>query len=270
MAIDRDDLTREMRWYAADLLAEDRLPVLNEKIEDVHPAKNFYSEYGKRIFDIIISATALIISAPINLIIACLTLVDVGMPILFHQDRLGKDGKIIHISKFRNMKNTRDLRGELLPPSQRVTKLGKFVRKTSLDELLNFWNILKGDMSVIGPRPLVPEYYSRFSKRHKMRMTVRPGLECPPRVNYGHVWTWQEQFENDIWYVENISFLNDCKMVLSLIRFTFDHESAKVRSVSSRGSFFGYDDEGNAIGYKDVPQKYIDEAYHKFSAEQKS
>lgn len=270
MVIDRNNLTKEMRWYAADRMAEDQLPSLNKKLDDVRPVKSFYSEHGKRIFDIFISVVALIVSWPINLIIACVTLIDVGRPVLFHQERLGMDGKIIHISKFRNMKNTRDDRGELLPPSRRVTKFGKFVRKTSLDELLNFWNILKGEMSVIGPRPLVPEYYGRYNKRHKMRMAVRPGLECPPRDNYGHVWTWQEQFENDIWYVEHLSFLTDCRMILNLVRFTFDRESAQVRAVSSRGSFFGYDAEGNAIGYKDVPQKYIDEAYQKFTAERNS
>ncbi len=270
MTKDQDELTKAMRWYVADRLAEDRLPEVNRKVADVHVAKNFYTEHGKRFFDICFSFIALLITAPINLIIACITLIDVGIPILFHQERLGRNGKIIHIAKFRNMKDTRDDRGELLPPYKRVTKFGKFVRKTSLDELLNFWNILKGEMSVIGPRPLVPEYYGRFNKRHKMRLAVRPGLECPPREKFGHVWTWQEQFENDIWYVEHLSFKTDCKMILNLIRFTFDRESAKVRSVSSRGSFFGYDEKGNAIGYKDVPQKYIDEALQKFSAETNS
>ena len=198
MAFDREKLTKKMRWYVADRLAEDRLSEINSHLEDVHPRKTFYTEHGKRIIDIIVSLVALIVTAPINVFIAIGTLIDVGRPLLFHQERLGKDGRIFHISKFRNMKNIRDARGELLPASQRVTKFGKMMRKTSLDELLNFWSILKGDMSVIGPRPLVPEYYGRYNKRHKMRMAVRPGLECPPRENFGHVWTWQEQFDNDI------------------------------------------------------------------------
>ena len=219
--MERAELTKQMRWYVADRLAEDRLPKINSQLEDVNPRKTFYSEYGKRIIDIVVSAAALIVTAPINLLLAISTLIDVGTPLLFHQERLGRGGKIIHIVKFRNMKNTRDARGELLPASQRVTKFGKIMRKTSLDELLNFWNVFKGDMSIIGPRPLVPEYIGRYNKRHKMRMAVRPGLECPPRENYGHVWTWQEQFENDVWYVENVSILTDIKMFWKLVRFVF-------------------------------------------------
>ena len=157
------------------------------------------------------------------------------------------------------MKNTLDERGELLPPSKRVTKFGKFVRKTSLDELLNFWSILKGDMSLIGPRPLVPEYKHRFNKRHYQRLSVRPGLECPPRKKLDHIWTWQEQFENDIWYVEHVSFLTDCKMAINLVRFTFDRKSAKARANVKRGTFCGYDYDGNAITYENLEETLMDE-----------
>ena len=160
--------------------------------------------------------------------------------------------------KFRNMRNTTDEKGELLPPAQRVTKFGKFVRKTSLDELLNFWSILKGDMSLIGPRPLVPEYTHRYNKRHKQRLAVRPGLECPPRELNNRVWTWQEQFENDVWYVENVSFLTDCKMIVNLIRFALDRKSANARAMAERGTFMGYDLDGIAINLDGVPQEYID------------
>ncbi len=262
--MERSDLTKQMRWYVADRLAEDRLPDINSHLDEVYPKKTFYSENGKRILDVVISAVALLFTVPINLFIAIGTFLDVGMPLLFHQERLGQNGKIIHIVKFRNMKNTRDSRGELLPPSQRITKFGRLMRKTSLDELLNFWSILKGDMSIIGPRPLVPEYYGRYNKRHKMRMAVRPGLECPPRKNYGHVWTWQEQFENDIWYVENVSFLTDIKMLWMLLRFTLDRKSNAARANTSRGTFFGYSESGEAITLDDVPQCYIDECEKHF------
>lgn len=257
--MERAELTKQMRWYVADRLAEDRLPKINSQLEDVNPRKTFYSEYGKRIIDIVVSAAALIVTAPINLLLAIATLIDVGTPLLFHQERLGRDGKIIHIVKFRNMKNTRDSRGELLPASQRVTKFGIIMRKTSLDELLNFWSILKGDMSIIGPRPLVPEYNGRYNKRHKMRMAVRPGLECPPRENFGHVWTWQEQFDNDVWYVENVSFLTDIKMLWKLVCFTLDRKSNTARATTARGTFFGYSENGRAITLDEVPQSYIDE-----------
>ena len=269
MAFDREKLTKKMRWYVADRLAEDRLSEINSHLEDVHPRKTFYTEHGKGIIDIIVSLVALIVTAPINVFIAIGTLIDVGRPLLFHQERLGKDGRIFHISKFRNMKNIRDARGELLPASQRVTKFGKMMRKTSLDELLNFWSILKGDMSVIGPRPLVPEYYGRYNKRHKMRMAVRPGLECPPRENFGHVWTWQEQFDNDIWYVENVSFLTDIKMLWNLVRFTFDRKSNTARATTARGTFLGYSEDGKAITLEEVPQSYIDEC-EKFLVENNS
>lgn len=263
MSVDRNTLTKAQRWYAADRLAEDRLPYINANLEEVHPKKTFYSIYVKRFIDIVISAIALIITLPVNLLIGIITLIDVGRPIFFKQERLGKDGQIIQITKFRNMKNTMDERGELLPPSQRVTKFGKIVRKTSLDELLNFWSVFIGDMSIIGPRPLVPEYYGRYNDRHKMRMAVRPGLECPPRQNLGHVWTWDEQFENDIWYVENVSFRTDCLMLWNLVKFAFDRKSTEVRSAAARGTFSGYSEDGKAISFDEVPQKYIDEAAEK-------
>ena len=187
---------------------------------------------------------ALVVTLPFNLIIGIITMFDVGFPIFFKQTRTGKDGKEFTIIKFRNMRNTCDERGELLPPEQRVTTFGKFVRKTSLDELLNFWSVFKGDMSIIGPRPLVPEYTHRYNDRHRMRLTVRPGLECPPRTIGHHVWTWQEQFENDIWYVENVSFKTDCVMIINLIKYTLNKKDATARAIVQRNSFIGYDDQG--------------------------
>ena len=252
------ELTKDMRWHIADRLAEERLDEVNRIVSDVHPKVSFYSKYGKRALDIFFSFVALVITLPINLIIMIITIFDVGFPIFFHQERLGKDGKLFMLTKFRNMKNTRDERGELLPPEKRVTKFGRFVRKTSLDELLNFWSIFKGDMSLIGPRPLVPEYKHRFNKRHYQRMAVRPGLECPPRNKLDHVWTWQEQFENDIWYVENISFLTDCKMAINLVKFALDRKSTNARASVKRRTFCGYDYDGNVITYDNLDETQID------------
>lgn len=257
--MNRDELTKEMRWYIADRLAEDRLPIVNTKCQTVIPRDTFYTRHGKRMIDIAVSALALIVTLPVNTILGICTLLDVGRPIFFRQERLGKDGKLFTIVKFRNMRDTKDERGELLPPDQRVTKFGKFMRKTSLDELLNFWSILKGDMSLIGPRPLVPEYKHRFNKRHIMRLAVRPGLECPPRMSTHQIWTWQEQFENDIWYVENVSFRTDCYMIWRLFIFTFDKRSAEARAIASRGIFMGYDLNGCAITLDEVPESYINE-----------
>lgn len=253
----KTELTKNMRWEIANSLAKDRLETVNLKCKEVHPRITIYSKYIKRIFDILLSAIALIVTLPINLILGVITFFDVGNPIFFKQERIGKDGKIFEIIKFRNMKNTTDERGELLPPEKRVTRFGQFVRKTSLDELLNFWSVLKGDMSLIGPRPLVPEYYDRYNKRHKMRFAVRPGLECPPREKCDHEWTWQEQFENDVWYVENISFLTDCQMVLRLFQYALNRKNASIRASGGRGTFMGYDLNGIAINMEEVPQEYI-------------
>ena len=253
------ELTKDMRWHIADRLAEERLDKVNQIVKEAHPRNTIYSRYIKRGLDIIFASIALILTLPINFVMLIITFFDVGLPIFFHQDRLGKNGKLFRLTKFRNMRNTRDKRGELLPAEKRVTKFGKFARKMSLDELLNFWSIFKGDMSLIGPRPLVPEYKHRLNKRHYQRMAARPGLECPPRNKLDHVWTWQEQFENDIWYIENLSFLTDCKMAWNLVRFAFDRKSTNARANVKRGIFCGYDYDGTAITYNQLQEELIDD-----------
>ena len=220
--------------------------------------------------DIVISLIALIVTLPINLLIGIITYFDVGNPIFFQQVRTGRNGISFRLVKFRNMRNIKDANGDLLHASQRVTKFGKFVRGTSLDELLNFWSILKGDMSLIGPRPLVQEYLQRYNTRHYQRLKVRPGLECPPRDKSKLFHTWQEQFENDIWYVENVSFLTDCKLLWYLFRFAVNKKARMERaSISNKGSFMGYDMDGKAINFDEIPQKYIDyyETHHSWKDE---
>lgn len=252
-------MKKSQRWQLADYLAEERLPVINELCADVKPRNTFYTRYGKRALDIVLAGIAICITLPINLVIGIITYFDVGRPIFFKQERIGKNAIPFQLVKFRNMSNSVDEYGELLPPEQRVTKFGKFVRRTSLDELLNFWSVFKGDMSIIGPRPLVPEYLARYNKRHKMRLVIRPGLECPPRVISDRPVTWQDQFENDIWYVENVSFLTDCYMCLQLIRFALDRKNTKVRSTGKRGIFMGYDWNGTAITMDQISDEMIEE-----------
>ena len=253
----KSELTKDKRWEIADRLAEERLGMVNSLCQPVTPRSTLYSRFVKRAIDFVIALIVLVITSPINLVIGIITLFDVGRPIFFKQERVGKDGKLFKIIKFRNMRDTRDKNGELLPAKERVTKFGRFVRKTSLDELLNFWSILKGGMSLIGPRPLVPEYYQRYSNRHKMRLAVRPGLECPPRIKMNHAWSWNEQFENDVWYVENVSFMTDCYMIFRLIQFALDSKNSSVRANADRGSFMGYDLEGKAIGLGEITEEYI-------------
>lgn len=239
-------------------LASDRLEHVDAIQTPAVQSTSFYSQYIKRCLDVAIALVALVITFPVNAVIAVVTFFDVGSPIFFKQTRVGRNGKEFTILKFRNMKNTVDARGELLPPEQRVTEWGKFVRKTSLDELLNFLSILKGDMSLIGPRPLPSVYMERYSRRHRARLAVRPGLECPPRHLGADVWTWNDQLENDVWYVENLSFKTDCVMLKNLFLFATDKKSANARAVAKRGSFMGYDLEGTAINDAQIPQEYID------------
>lgn len=256
--MDRYALTKQQRWELADKLAEDRLPAINATLEPVAPPDTFYAKHGKRILDVAISLPVFLVTLPVNIVIGAVTFFDVGRPLMFKQDRIGRDGKEFVLLKFRNMTEAKDENGDLLPPEKRVTSWGKFVRKTSLDELLNFWSILKGDMSIIGPRPLLPEHKHRFNIRHRSRMAVRPGLECPPHEDAGHVLTRQEQFENDVWYVENLSFKTDIKQAIRLVKLALNKKSTEARATSARGIFMGYSEDGVVITLEDVPQEYID------------
>jgi len=242
----------------ANLLREKYLQHTNDISAAVHPKDTFYTRYGKRFLDILISLPVFIILLPFNIIFGICTFFDVGRPIFYKQTRVGKDGKTFLLVKFRNMNNNTDADGKLLPPSQRVTKFGKFMRKLSLDELLNFWSVLKGDMSIIGPRPQPLVFYNRMSERHKMRTAVRPGLECPRVIQLDYVDTcrYQRTFENDIWYVENVSFLQDIRMVLLLVKMVFSFGKRGEQATGSGVSYFvGYDEDGHAmsmIKYKEV------------------
>lgn len=240
----------------AQMAARDNLERVNRNSAPVNPRNSFYAKYVKRIIDIVVVLPVFLLLLPVNLVIGIITYFDVGRPVFFKQLRTGKDGKPFYLVKFRNMKNTTDEFGNLLPPSERVTKFGKFVRKYSLDELLNFWSILKGDMTLIGPRPLPVEFEERYSDRHKMRSAVKPGLECPCIRADGHVRLYQEQFENDVWYVENVSFLVDVKMVLSLVRMVLNTKERGDHAVVGGGNFVGYNDEGVAFSMRRIPEKY--------------
>lgn len=217
---------------------------LHPDLASVTVSKSLYARYIKRVIDIFVAIVVIIITIPVNIIIAIITCFDVGHPIFFRQTRIGKDLKPFTIIKFRNMKDIYDANGKLLPPEERVTKFGKFVRKTSLDELLNFWNILKGDMSLIGPRPLLEEYIPYYSEKQLMRHGVRPGLECPSLTTRNHSRSWEEQFEDDIWYVEHLTFLTDCRMFFALIKLVFNKQEVHRRSDALRGRF---DDECIAL-----------------------
>ena len=247
---------KNIQWRVAEQLAQDRLDAVNAVSEPARIKSGFYVKYGKRFFDVVVAFIALVVSLPINAIIGVITLFDVGRPLFFKQTRTGMNGQDFTIIKFRNMRNTVDENGELLPAAQRVTKWGKIVRKTSLDELLNFWSVFKGDMSLIGPRPLPPQYLNRYSERHRARLAVRPGLECPPKDKLSKPRDWQDQFENDVWYVENVSLGTDLLLLVRLVQFALDRKSASVRAAVTKGSFVGYDENNRAISVNQLPEDY--------------
>ena len=240
----------------ADFLKKRNLEKTNSMDEVVRPSENIYSKYMKRGLDMLIGIPAFIITLLPNVIFGICTFCDVGRPIFYKQTRIGKDGKPFVMVKFRNMNNKTDSDGKLLPPNERVTKFGKFMRKFSFDELLNFWSIIKGDMSIIGPRPMPEFFVERMSERHKMRHAVRPGLECPYTVPEGsRLNNYYWKFENDVWYVENVSFRTDISMLGKLFKLTFNMRS-RENHAGGLSYFVGYDDEGHAISLREAKETY--------------
>lgn len=183
-----------------------------------------YKKYIKRILDIILSLIAIIITLPIFLIVGILVLIFIGQPAIFRQKRPGKNEKIFTMYKFRTMTNKKDVNGNLLPDELRLTKLGKFLRKTSLDEIPEFINILKGDMSFVGPRPLLVEYLPYYKEEEHHRHDVRPGLTGLAQVNGRNNLDWNDKFQKDLEYVNNITFINDVKIIIDTIKIVFKRE----------------------------------------------
>lgn len=172
-----------------------------------------YKKIFKRFFDIIISLFGLIILSPIILIVAILVRIKLGSPIIFKQERPGKGEKIFKLYKFRSMSDKKDENGELLPDSERLTKFGKILRATSLDEIPELINILKGEMSLIGPRPLAVCYLPYYNEKERHRHDVRPGLTGLAQINGRNAVNWDKRFAYDVEYVNNITFINDCKIL---------------------------------------------------------
>jgi sugar transferase EpsL len=171
----------------------------------------------KRLFDIIVSLTLIILLAPLILFIALLIWVTMGRPILFRQRRVGYKGQVFTIYKFRTMTEERDEHGNLLPDEQRLTRFGRFLRETSLDELPELFNVLKGDMSLVGPRPLLVEYLPYYTPEERKRHNMRPGITGWAQVNGRNAITWDQKLALDVWYVDNWSLWLDFKIILMTI-----------------------------------------------------
>lgn len=180
-----------------------------------------YRHCIKRLLDIFISLFGMLILSPVYLVVAVLVRLKLGSPVIFHQKRPGYHEKIFTLCKFRTMTDARDENGELLPDSERLTKFGLFLRKTSLDELPELWNIFKGDMSLIGPRPLLVSYLPWYTEREKLRHTVRPGLTGLAQVSGRNYIEWDKRLEKDVEYVEHLSFAMDVKVLWMTVKVVF-------------------------------------------------
>lgn len=187
-----------------------------------------YKNFFKRFFDFLGAAALIAALSPVYAVVAILVKRKMGSPVLFVQARPGLDEKIFKLYKFRSMTSETDADGKLLPDAQRLTKLGKFLRETSLDEIPQFFNVLKGDMSFIGPRPLLVRYLPYYTKRERLRHSVRPGITGLAQVNGRNCIDWDEKLAFDVQYAENVSLLGDIKIALSTAEKVLKHSDVKV------------------------------------------
>lgn len=201
-----------------------------------HKPYGIYEKYIKRPLDLFCGLSAIIFFSWLYLIVAILVRVKLGSPVIFTQDRPGKDEKIFKLYKFRTMTDEKDANGNLLPDSERLTKFGKILRATSLDELPEAFNIVKGDMSIIGPRPLLPSYLEWYTEDEKHRHDVRPGLSGLAQVNGRNFLDWDKRFELDVIYAKNITFIGDFKIVLQTVKKFFTHSNIATDTSVSEGN----------------------------------
>lgn len=197
----------------------------------------------KRLFDIWVSLLVLWALAPIILLTVLLVRAKLGSPVLFRQKRPGLNGVTFEIVKFRTMTDGRDSEGGLLPDEQRLTAFGKFLRAASLDELPGLWNVLKGDMSLVGPRPLLVEYLPLYSNRQARRHEVRPGITGWAQVNGRNAISWEEKFKLDVWYVDNQSFWLDIKILFLTVKKVFVREGISAEGQTTVVNFTGSNNE---------------------------
>ena len=205
-----------------------------------HISNGIYETYFKRVFDVFCSSVALAVLWPVLLVTALLVRIKLGSPVIFAQERPGLNEKIFKMYKFRSMTDEQDENGELLPDEVRLTPFGKFLRSTSLDELPELFNIIKGDMSVIGPRPLLVRYLSRYNKEQHRRHEVKPGLSGYAQVNGRNAISWEHKFKLDVEYVDNITLCGDAKIVFQSIgKAFFKQEGISSATSATMEEFMG-------------------------------
>jgi lipopolysaccharide/colanic/teichoic acid biosynthesis glycosyltransferase len=204
-----------------------------------HKSKGIYEGFFKRVLDVFLSAGALIVLSPVICIAAILVWLKHGSPVVYMQERPGKDEKIFKIYKFRTMTNETDSNGELLPDEKRLTKLGKVLRSSSIDEVLELVNIIKGDMSIIGPRPLLVRYLDRYNEVQHHRHDVKPGLTGYAQAHGRNTVSWEDKFAMDVWYTKNVTFRNDVKIILDTIKTVLKHEGISSETSATMEEFMG-------------------------------
>lgn len=203
-----------------------------------------YGKYIKRFLDIVCALLAITVFSWLYILVAVLVRINLGRPVIFKQERPGKNGRIFCLYKFRTMTDKKDENGRLLPDAQRLTDFGRFLRKTSLDELPEAFNILKGDMSVVGPRPLLCEYLNYYSEEEMHRHDVSPGLTGLAQVSGRNLLSWEEKFRMDLEYVEKVSFFLDVKIVLLTVWKAFFKEEGINREGSETNEAFRGNENG--------------------------
>lgn len=198
-----------------------------------------YKGFFKRIIDLLIAVIGLLILSPIFMIVLLLLLINNNGKPFFFQKRPGKDEKIFKVIKFKTMNDKKDEKGMLLADAQRLTSLGEFIRKTSLDEIPQLFNVLKGDMSLIGPRPLLPEYLSLYNEEQQKRHSVKPGITGWAQINGRNAISWEQKFEYDVWYVKRVSFLLDFKIFFRTFLKVFRTEGINTDNQATTTKFKG-------------------------------
>lgn len=207
-----------------------------------HSKGGIYSKLIKRPMDFILSLIAIIVLSPILLIVAILVRTKLGSPVLFKQKRPGLNEKVFMMCKFRTMTDQKDENGELLPDSVRLTKFGRFLRSTSLDELPELFNIFNGDMSIVGPRPLLVHYLPLYDEKQKRRHEVRPGLSGLAQINGRNAISWEDKFNLDVEYVDNVSFVGDWRIIILTLKKVFVREGINSENAATMEYF-----EGNEV-----------------------
>ena len=222
-----------------------------ERIEEIknkgkelrHKPYGIYERFIKRPLDCFLSTGALIVLSPVLTVTALLVRIKLGSPVLFTQDRPGRNEKIFKLYKFRTMTDERDENGELLPDDVRLTHFGKLLRSTSLDELPELYSIIKGDMAVVGPRPLLVKYLPRYNEHQARRHEIRPGFTGLAQVHGRNAISWEEKFDWDVQYVDNVSFASDAKIILDTVKTVVKREGINAAGEATSGEFLGTERE---------------------------